>query len=257
MFSLQYSAPQPRDPNQRDAYFTGQSTGWDQMAEVARDRNEKRRIELSRQQLDLQRQQEARVARENAMQIQIQREQNAIASQQQPLIEAQKMASLANTQVSTARMLSELQKGPNFANQSFVNQQSILNPPTTRQMAQEQQAYRQTEAPKQRLEDISEPSPGVREIPKAQEVVIEGGLPTAAVNSLFNQIARSGQRDREAEAQSSREAAQKREETMLAAKPYQSSPSISSVRGFGIGNTGGSLSLAGFEDGYDFKQYII
>lgn len=111
MFAISYSAPQSPDPNQRDNYFLGQETGFRQMAEVAADRNEKRRIELSRQQLALARQQESRIARENSIKLQLQKRQQAIAEKVLPL-------EMANANLNIKKTLSEMEN----ARESLVSQ---------------------------------------------------------------------------------------------------------------------------------------
>lgn len=97
MFSISFTPPSRPDPNQRDNYFLGQETGFKQMAEVAADRNQKRNIELNRQQLDLARQQESRAARENAARIDLARRQQAIAEKVLPLEIASRRADITKT----------------------------------------------------------------------------------------------------------------------------------------------------------------
>ena len=79
MFALSYQAPTQPDPDQRDRYFAGQATGFAQMAEVAEDRNKKRQINLQQQEINLARQQEARIARDQALARQLQERQLDIA----------------------------------------------------------------------------------------------------------------------------------------------------------------------------------
>jgi hypothetical protein len=50
---INYSAPHSPDPNQQNRWFQGFSTGWQQLAEVADDRNQKTDLALKQQSLSL------------------------------------------------------------------------------------------------------------------------------------------------------------------------------------------------------------
>jgi HSP90 family molecular chaperone len=97
MFSIAFTPPSRPDPNQRDSYYIGQETGFKQMAEVAADRNQKRQLELSRQNLELSRQQESRIARQQAAELELRKRQQALNEKLLPVEIAGKRAEINKT----------------------------------------------------------------------------------------------------------------------------------------------------------------
>jgi hypothetical protein len=149
-------------------------------------------------------------------------------------------------------MLSSLGRSAGFADRSVNYQNTIMSSPfNARNRAQESLAQTQTEAPKKQLEALTTPSPGTKEAPTAAQKVVVQGAPEGSIYSqsfakkMVEQINRGIMRDRNQEIKE----AKQREQTMLSNRP---SIETSWARGFGVGKTGGKLSLTGFEDEEDW-----
>lgn len=147
MFAISYSVPQQPGVDLRSAYFDGQKTGWDQMAEVAADRNDKRRIELDRQRVALLYRQEERLRREGIENRKIERERLRLGEQIDPIVQAQAQANLAKTMAETEQLRSSIQNDISAANTSVNNRTAIMA--DQREVARaEQMAKRKEEAAK-------------------------------------------------------------------------------------------------------------
>lgn len=246
MFAISYSAPSARDPNQRDAYFTGQKTGWDQMAEVASDRNQKRQIELERQRVALAKQQEARIARENAETLEINKQKLALEEASAPVIAAKQLADLAETQTKTQVMLESLQKGPDFSDRSYRNQQVIMQGGTKSAA----QTAIESSAPSTKTRTVETMTTPEVETPR---VVIQEAPETKRLNQNLNNMlqrtAGSGVINRKREASNTIAAAKAIESSMLAS-PIK----MSLGTGFGVQN-GSQKQSYNFEENEDWKNF--
>lgn len=268
MFALSYSAPEQPDPNQRDAYFIGQSTGWNQMAEVAQDRNEKRRIELSRQQLELARQQEARVARDNQVANQLEARRVALAEKAAPIAAMERMLSLKKTAAETEEITRSLSNESRFVDLAASLSRAATTPTTLQagpaipsiatasggavreSLIKQQEPVRVQETQAEKLAKMS--MPATREVPITEPPRIveapQEQIATRTVENMLKQIESRSARKLEEEQRDSAQAAKERERAYFA-----TAPQTTWATGFGVSdNRIGKISPLTFEEGVDW-----
>lgn len=250
MFALSYSAPSQPDPNQRDSYFIGQATGFAQMAEVAEDRNKKRQINLQQQEINLARQQEARIARDQALARQLQARQLDIAEKEAPIVAMQKMLSLQKTQAEIDAINSSLRtESDNTAfDQNVLNSFNQIRQPSSRSFDVTNQARSLTqpkeqevvikESPQQKLEELTKPT--VVETARSRQITEQPvGAEVSSIPAILKSI------EKRSRVKELGEEAKKAESTMLS-RPVQLNL-LQQPRGFGAYN---------FDGETDFTQYI-
>jgi len=252
MFALSYSAPTQPDPDQRDRYFAGQATGFAQMAEVAEDRNKKRQINIQQQEMNLARQQEARIARDQALARQLQARQIDIAEREAPIVAMQKMLSLQKTQAEINSVNSSLRSEANNNNfdQNLMSSFNQIRQPNSRnfdvtnqsrmatQPREEEKATRGTS--QQTVEDLTRPT--TIETSRSKQIT-EQPVGTESTYTITNAVLKSIE-NRDKFEELSEEA--KKGESKMLSTPIQLS--LQSPRGFGAYNN--------FEGETDFTQYI-
>jgi hypothetical protein len=261
MFALSYSAPSQPDPNQRDNYFLGQATGFNQMAEVAEDRNTKRQIQQQQQRINLERQQEARMARQAAVQQQLAARQLDIAEKEAPIVAMQKLLSLQKTQAEVDAIRSNQRVQGNNNNfdqvvQGGINQykQSTFNPIDTMNRSRTALDPRETQATSKRLatenlEQLAEPKRVETAMSRPEIAAIESlarNLPKSTA-SMLTRTGSTGVRERLKESQEMAQTSKQMGESMLS-KPISFNLTTS---GFGVRSGGRSPSYA-FEDEVDW-----
>lgn len=220
------------------------------MAEVAEDRNKKRQLQLQQQEINLARQQEARIARDQALARQLQARQLDIAEKEAPVVAMQKMLSLQKTQAEIDAINSSLKSESNNTSfdQNLMSSFNQIRQPSSRsfdvtnqsrmatQPREEEKATRATS--QQTLEDLTKPT--TIETSRSRQINEQpvGGESTYTLtNALLKSIEK---RDRFEELS---EEAKKGESKMLST-PIQLS--LQQPRGFGAYN---------FDGGTDFLEY--
>lgn len=261
MFALSYNAPIAPDPDQRDRYFVGQETGFKQMAEVAEDRNQKRQLAIQQQQVNLQRQQEARIARDNALARQLEARKIALAEESAPIALKQQALNLKKTQAEIDQVkhgmsvesrgidllsnMSELlsgrtayqQGGQQFSTQGIGRNQSTAN-----------LAARREEEPSKQLQQAVTPSLSTTQIEKkADTTSYQAALPVLNAMYQLQNLGSGGARTRERASRESTQAGQERESIMLGRRPE-----TQYATGFGVKNQTKSPSYAFEEEGIDW-----
>lgn len=244
MFAISYSVPQQPGVDLRSAYFDGQKTGWDQMAEVAADRNQKRQIEIDRQRLALQYRTEERLRREGIEQRKIQREQNRLAGQIDPIVQAQAQANLAKTMAETEQLRSSIQNDISAANISVNNRTAI--------MADQREVARAEELAIKREQAAKTPTP--QEMTKAttrgttESVTTETRKPvyTVVKDAMTEYLRKTSMKPKKTQAQIAEESQQNVARLFSANQPVRAS----SGTGFGKQSPSGSSFT-----GEDFLTY--
>jgi hypothetical protein len=259
MFALSYSAPQSRDPNLRDAYFLGQERGFAQIAEVAEDRNKKRQIAQQQQNINLARQQESRLQRQQQIDREVvevnrrlkERELD-IEDKKAPIIAAQSMLNLQNTQLENEKIRQTLDtKINNNDTDSKMNSalNNTLNLDTTNvsggRLRKGEETVKIEETPQQKLEQMT--SAPTEKTSRTTPIPQQQPTQEVAYTSQNKLLKSLDNRDR---MRKLTEEAQRGEQAMLSSNKPINLNLIS--RGFGA-----NRPLTSLDDEIDFTQYII
>jgi hypothetical protein len=252
MFAISYSVPQQPGVDLRSAYFDGQRTGWNQMAEVAADRNDKRRINLDQQRVNLAARTEERLRREGIEQRKLERLKIENAGQVDPIIQAQREAELAKTRAETQQMLSNLQQSASYPDRANDIQRAALSSAEERQAAEARAAQRAETAK----------TPTSQELTKETARQAEGGRPTATtsdepiyrgIQRATTEYLRRNERQKLSKTQQELIAeGQQRVTTLFQGLPTSNKPTrVSAGTSFGATTRGTPF----VDEGIDFAQY--